>query len=228
MVVQAKKKPAARKKAKPAAPPPRARVPNAERSALTRAKLLNAAIECLHEIGYDKTSTVLVTERARVSRGAMLHHFPTKTDLMLATGEHITQRRSAAYRETFENIRGDREKFLHLIDLMWEWYQTPDGVARIEILLGSRADAELGPRYRKLDGKREQRHKDYVVEMLKRLGVRDDEKVRGFVQLYTAALRGLRMDGLQPGAEADNAAAVKLLKDMQVRMLDDMLTAKAS
>jgi len=57
------------------------RVPNVERSASTRAKLLNATIECLYDLGYHQTSTVLVTERAKVSRGAMLHHFPTKADL---------------------------------------------------------------------------------------------------------------------------------------------------
>src|SRR5262245_21898426 len=71
----------------------RVRVPNAERSAATRGKLLEATIQCLAELGYHQTSTVIVTERAGVSRGSMLHHFPTKADLMMAAAQHIRERR---------------------------------------------------------------------------------------------------------------------------------------
>ena len=70
-----------------------ARTPNVARTAATRAKLLKATIDCLYELGYHQTSTVVVTERAKVSRGAMLHHFPTKADLMMAASEHIVELR---------------------------------------------------------------------------------------------------------------------------------------
>ena len=43
-----------------------------------RARLLEATVELLVERGYAGTSTTLVSERAGVSRGAQLHHFPTK------------------------------------------------------------------------------------------------------------------------------------------------------
>ena len=36
------------------------------------------------EKGFAGTSTTLVSERAGVSRGAQLHHFPTKNDLVVA------------------------------------------------------------------------------------------------------------------------------------------------
>ena len=41
------------------------------------------------------TSTTLVSERAGVSRGAQLHHFPTKNDLVVAAVEHLTEVRGA-------------------------------------------------------------------------------------------------------------------------------------
>ena len=54
-----------------------------------RQRLLEATVECLVEHGWSGTSTTLVSQRAGVSRGAQLHHFPTKNDLVLAAVEHL-------------------------------------------------------------------------------------------------------------------------------------------
>src|SRR5438067_13244164 len=64
------------------------RGPNAERRASTRAKILAAGVRCLAEFGYAATSTPLVAKLAKVSRGSLLHQFPTKTDLILAVAQH--------------------------------------------------------------------------------------------------------------------------------------------
>ena len=46
-----------------------------------RGRLLDAALECLVELGYGGTTTSVVAARAGVSRGAQLHHFPTRAAL---------------------------------------------------------------------------------------------------------------------------------------------------
>src|SRR3989337_1785880 len=71
------------------------RVPQEERSRAMRQRLLEATIECLGERGWAGTSTTLVSRRAGVSRGAQLHHFPTKADLVVAAVEHLTEVRGA-------------------------------------------------------------------------------------------------------------------------------------
>ena len=201
----------------------RVRIPNVERSAATRAKLLNATIECLYEVGYHQTSTVLVAERAKVSRGSMLHHFPTKADLMMATSEHIVELRSQLHQAHLDKLGSEREKFLNLIDALWGAFQTPSGIARIEIMLGSRNDLELGPRFRVLHEALEDRHKARIREQAKRLGIRDDRRINASVQLYAATLRGLAIDTLWPRSMADIKGAVALLKGFQEIMLDRML-----
>jgi AcrR family transcriptional regulator len=211
------------KPAKVATPPTRIRVPNVERSATTRGKLLTATIDCLYEVGYHQTSTVLVTERAKVSRGSMLHHFPSKADLMMATSEYIVELRREMHGEHLDKLATDREKFLHLIDTLWEAFQTPSGIARIEIMLGSRSDPELGPRFRVLHEALEDRHKERVRERAKQLGIRDNRRINAFVQLYAAALRGLAIDALWPRSMVDIKGAVALLKDFQEYILDRML-----
>lgn len=72
---------------------PTERRTQAERTAGTRAKLLDGAIDCLVELGFAKTSTQEIARRAGVSRGAQLHHFPTKESLLIAAVEHLVDRR---------------------------------------------------------------------------------------------------------------------------------------
>lgn len=208
--------------AKPARSGTRTRTPNAERSAATRQKLIEATIQCLHERGYHQTSTVVVTQRAKVSRGAMLHHFPSKADLMMAAAEHIRQHRREAHVAHMEKFKTGREQFLQLIDVLWEEFQTPTGVARIELMLGSRTDPDLGPRFSALNLELERRHKDVIWARAQRLGIRNRRKVDAFVQLYAAAVRGLAIDALWPQSMPDIRGAIALLKEAQVNLLDSL------
>jgi acetyl esterase/lipase len=59
----------------------RSRLSQPERSARMRQKLLEATVQCLDELGYAATSTTEVVARAGVSRGALAHHFASKTEL---------------------------------------------------------------------------------------------------------------------------------------------------
>lgn len=203
------------------------RVPNAERSANTRLKLVEATIQCLYELGYHQTSTVVVTKRAKVSRGAMLHHFPSKADLMMAAMEYIRSRRGDAHRKHLERFKTEREQFLQLIDVLWEEFQTPTGVARIELMLGSRNDPELRPRFSELNLELERIHKERIWARAERLGIKDRRKIDAFVQLYAAALRGLAIDALWPQSMPDIKGAVALLKEVQLNLLNSLTSGRS-
>lgn len=69
------------------------RTPQEERSRAMRLRLMEATVDCLVRYGWSGTTTTLVSERAGVSRGAMLHHFPNKLDLVVAAVEHLMVRR---------------------------------------------------------------------------------------------------------------------------------------
>src|SRR5690606_23694455 len=74
-------------------PAPRERVPQAERTAATRHRLMEATVDALVEFGWAGTTTTLVSTRAGVSRGAQLHHFPSKQELVVAAVQHLTELR---------------------------------------------------------------------------------------------------------------------------------------
>lgn len=79
----------------PVKPPRRTQ---AERSETTRNKLIEAALVLLRERGYGGLRTNEVSDRAGVSRGAQLHHFPTKYELILATLAYLNERMLAESR----------------------------------------------------------------------------------------------------------------------------------
>lgn len=72
------------------------RVPQAERSALMRARLAKAAFEVIRDHGYVNFRTAQVARQAGVSQGAQLHHHPTKNSLALAAIEYAYEESTTA------------------------------------------------------------------------------------------------------------------------------------
>jgi AcrR family transcriptional regulator len=61
----------------------------AERTESTRGRLITTARRLFAEQGFAATSTEEILREAAVSRGALYHHFPSKTDLFQATFEQV-------------------------------------------------------------------------------------------------------------------------------------------
>jgi AcrR family transcriptional regulator len=123
------------------------RLTQAERSATTRARLMDATLECLVEVGWAGTSTTEVVRRAGVSRGAQVHHFPTKDDLVLATVEHLMARRLDEYREAFRNLPEDSRTPEAGFDLLRAACSGPTWVIWLELAVASRTNTALRERF---------------------------------------------------------------------------------
>ncbi|QYC11216.1 TetR/AcrR family transcriptional regulator [Brevundimonas nasdae] len=120
------------------------------RSAETRARLLEAAILSLYSRGYAATTTMAVAADAKVSRGAMLHQFPTKVDLMLFVVESVYAEEMDLYLAKLGGIEDAKERLMALPEVAWEVLSRPSGVAVLEILQGARSDDELARRLKPL------------------------------------------------------------------------------
>src|SRR3954454_4685231 len=98
-----------------------------ERSADSRLLLLDAAVACLVEDGYAGASTLAVQARAGVSRGRLLHHFPSRAQLLVAAAEHLVAHQLEEVGRHAAALMADqptgRERVDRAIDLMWATFQ---------------------------------------------------------------------------------------------------------
>ena len=124
-----------------AAPP--SRRTQQDRTAATRAKLLDATIECLHDLGYGGTTTTEVAKRAGVSRGAELHHFPTRAGLVTTAVEHLFERRRQEFLAAFHKLPPHADHVQGAVDLLWSVVSGPTFYAWLEVIVAARTDAEL-------------------------------------------------------------------------------------
>jgi len=201
------------------------RGPNAERRAATRAKILSAGVKCLAEFGYAATSTPLVARMAKVSRGSLLHQFPTKIELMLAVAEHawIVQR-DFIRAQVAANPPG-RDQFIGGVQAVWKGLQLADAIAVMEIMIAARTDAELRERFKAFLGQTESsmhRTRRRMAEGL--LGAPDHvAEVDAIAHLTLSALRGLALETVFVGRPTDEADKVlALLENIRRRMADEI------
>jgi AcrR family transcriptional regulator len=126
-------------------PPTSERTPQAVRRARTRTRLLDATVECLADLGYTRTTTTEVCRRAGVSRGAQLHHFPTKAELVAAAIEHAFEQRTSDFAVALHAAPPDADRLQLSIDVLWAMFNGPACEAFIELAVAARTDHELAP-----------------------------------------------------------------------------------
>lgn len=114
-----------------------------EKSAETRRRLLDAAILCLIDRGYANTTGSEIAERAGLSRGAQLYHFPTKEELLTKAVEHLFELMFNDMREKVRGISRDIDRRSLAIDFIWEMANSPLYHAWLELMIASRTDAYL-------------------------------------------------------------------------------------
>ncbi|WP_241901531.1 TetR/AcrR family transcriptional regulator [Nocardioides houyundeii] len=119
------------------------RVPQEERTRAMRARLLEATVECLVEFGFSGTSTTLVSQRAGVSRGAQLHHFPTKNDLVVAAVEHLSALRGAELADTLADVPGGPQRTRTVLRILADHFTSPVFAAALELWVAARTDETL-------------------------------------------------------------------------------------
>lgn len=128
-----------------------ARRTQAERSAETRSRLLDAAIECIVEVGYGATTTVEIARRAGLSRGAQMNHYPSKGALMVAALEHMYAEREAEFAAAMSQVRPGPDRLDRAIDMCWSFVCQPEFLAWLELEVAARTDPELRQPMRALD-----------------------------------------------------------------------------
>lgn len=127
-------------------PAPRMTGRREERTAASRSRILDAAVACLVESGYAGATTLQIQARAGVSRGRLLHHFPSRDLLLVAASRHLAIERIRGARaqldEDAEYLEPE-QRLDRAVDRMWQTFSEPYFWAAVELWTAARTNEEL-------------------------------------------------------------------------------------
>ncbi|VVE51071.1 TetR/AcrR family transcriptional regulator [Pandoraea anhela] len=115
----------------------------ADRTAMARAALVESAISLLSEHGFAYATTAAIAQHARVTTGALHHHFPTKESLLIAVLDELTEDALALFRDLHESRAGGQGPARAIVTKLWSLYGSRRYWAVWEINIGLRRDKAL-------------------------------------------------------------------------------------
>ena len=191
----------------------------AQRSAATQEALLDAAVECLVELGFARTTTTEITRRAGVSLGAMLHHFPTKATLLAAAVGHVMHRRHDEFRKAMTDVPPGADRLEAAIDLMWEAFSGPTFHAWLELWVAARTDPDLAEAVRTMEDEYDRASRDVLQELFPPNEYADAALLELGMRFAVSLLDGVALRGLV--MKPVDARPVQLLKTILRERIDN-------
>jgi AcrR family transcriptional regulator len=191
----------------------RPRLTQDEKTAETRRRLLDAAIACLIDRGYANTTTSEIAERAGLSRGAQLYHFPKKEELLTNAVEHLFELMFGEMKEKVGRLTNENDRRAMAIDSLWEIANGRLMTAWIELVVASRTDSYL----RESVSAANDRAAQFIDRAFKELFPRPDtanENYELIPQIVVFILDGMALEGttLNPKLSERILTALKTVK----------------
>ncbi len=114
-----------------------------ERREETIARLLDASIATIVEVGYARTSAKVVAQRAQVSDGALFRHFPTMGDLMAATAHEAGRRQLEVAAKRVVDIPSDKPAIEEILAIIRDLTGNSTNTVIYELMVAARTDEKL-------------------------------------------------------------------------------------
>jgi AcrR family transcriptional regulator len=184
-----------------------------ERRETTRRLLIEAAIDCICELGFVGATLEFITERAGVTRGSVQHHFGTRDELLLAIVQELNDKLNALSHATLFSEKSLTERLALICEQLWKIASSRHFVAAIQIQLGTVTDPKLSSRVRKIMREIEEDLDNQWVELFANDGVAPD-RVIAARHVAQAALRGLAVKRIYRKSHDDAEAERTLLLQM--------------
>ncbi|MGC4962036.1 TetR/AcrR family transcriptional regulator [Gordonia sp. DT218] len=137
-----------------------------QRGDRTRTRILDAAIRVLVDRGYSGASTLAIQAEAGVSRGRLLHHYPSRDKLLMAAVDHLARTRIESMPAQVDWPHDPAQRIGPAVDLGWTTFHQPYFVASMELWTAARTNEAL---------------RDALLPTERRLGPTVRQAVAGFL-----------------------------------------------
>ncbi len=114
-----------------------------EQRLATRREIVSVAADLLIARGAAGTTTVEVQRAARLSRGALLHHFPSREELLTAAVSMLVQLNEEAARQALDSMPGDGEPVARAVNALAAAVTRPAFAAEMDLWAAARSDPKL-------------------------------------------------------------------------------------
>jgi AcrR family transcriptional regulator len=109
----------------------------------TVARLLDASIATIVELGYARASAAEITKRAGVSVGALFRHFDTMGDFMAATAVEVLRRQLDLGTKEVAELPADRPALDAMLAILRDVTRNPTNAVMYELMIAARTDEKL-------------------------------------------------------------------------------------
>jgi AcrR family transcriptional regulator len=169
-----------------------ARETAAARLARTRERLLDAVFESLSESGYAGMTTNEVARRSGLTRGAQLHHFGTKGEMMVAATQHMTARARATFATAgLDELPAGADRIRAALTAIAQVYTSIRPSAYTELWMASRSYPEIVDALREAEVEgRDDMRKLFGAEILERA----TPEFEALIDFIHYAVRGMAVD----------------------------------
>ena len=114
-----------------------------ERREETVARLLDASIDTIIDVGYARASAAVITRRAGLSGGALFRHFDTMGEFMAATAREVMRRQLDAFGKQVAGIPPNEPALHGVLQAMRDITGNDTNVVMYELLIAARTDDRL-------------------------------------------------------------------------------------
>ena len=197
----------------------------AEKSAITRQAIMQAAVKCLIDHGYTQTTTSLIAEYAGVSRGAMMHHFPSRISVIAAVVGYLHDVRLSESQELIEgadkrDALSGPEVIEEGVRIAWQYVNLPSFVAYQELMFASRTDEELKDLVIPVEKDFEQQFLDVAKEVFPHWSDAQNANLEAAHDLVQFLMKGMALSHMSARRKERSQKVIDLLISMLKQMFE--------
>ncbi|MFG1284723.1 TetR family transcriptional regulator [Xanthobacter autotrophicus] len=157
-----------------------------------RARLRAATEELIAEVGVNAASAAAIAQKCGVSRGAMLHHYPTRDELIIDTAAHFWRRARDIVATLADDMSAGRTDVATFVDRLYEDVFRANALVTMLDLMVSGRDTRVGEAVNEILTDLFRSYEDLGVKAFDVSGV-PPERIHVVITLIVSTLRGLRI-----------------------------------
>lgn len=169
------------------------------KGAMMRARLRAATEQLIAEVGVEAASAAAIALRCGVSRGAMLHHYPTRDALIVDTAAHFWQRARDIVAGLADDVSHGRTDVATFVGRLYdEVFRANALVTMLDLMVSGRSETRIGEAVNRILTDLFASYEDLGIQAFQSSGL-PPERIRVIITLIVSTLRGLRIqDNIKP------------------------------